>query len=119
MRIRSISIGELIRILRNERGMSREELAELADVSCSHINKIEAGIKRPGKEAYQRIMNVLGADIVTSEGEKTEKGKCVIKAQEILMTSTEKEVKFLVGILEEIVKNLFSILINTKNIVFG
>ena len=40
-------IGETIRILRTERGISREELAERVGISRSHLNKIEADIKRP------------------------------------------------------------------------
>ena len=38
-------IGETIRILRTERGISREELAERVGISRSHLNKIEADIK--------------------------------------------------------------------------
>lgn len=35
-------IGETIRILRTERGISREDLAERVGISRSHLNKIEA-----------------------------------------------------------------------------
>ena len=56
-------IGETIRILRTERGISREELAERVGISRSHLNKIEADIKRPSIITYQKIMDVLDADI--------------------------------------------------------
>lgn len=56
-------IGETIRILRTERGISREELAERVGISRSHLNKIEADIKRPSIITYQKIMDVLEADI--------------------------------------------------------
>lgn len=85
------SIGEMIRVLRTERGMSREELAERVRVSRSHLNKIEADIKRPSIITYQKIMEVLNADISIQDEEKTEKGKCVAKAKDILMNRSEKE----------------------------
>lgn len=56
-------IGETIRILRTERGISREDLAERVGISRSHLNKIEADIKRPSIITYQKIMDVLEADI--------------------------------------------------------
>ena len=49
-------IGETIRILRTERGISREELAERVGISRSHLNKIEADIKRPSIITYQKII---------------------------------------------------------------
>lgn len=41
------NIGDIIKVLRNERGMTREQLAEKSEISLSHLNKIEAGIKNP------------------------------------------------------------------------
>lgn len=99
-------IGEIIRILRTERRMSREELAERVGISRSHLNKIEADIKRPSIITYQKIMDVLEADISIRDEEETEKGKCVAKAKDILMNRSEKEVKYLVKILECAADNL-------------
>ena len=99
-------IGETIRILRTERGMSREELAERVGISRSHLNKIEADIKRPSIITYQKIMDVLEADISIRDEEKTEKGKFVAKAKDILMSKSEKEVKYLVKVLECAADNL-------------
>lgn len=106
MYIGDSNIGETIRILRTERGMSREELAERVGISRSHLNKIEADIKRPSIVTYQKIMDVLEADISIRDEEKTEKGKCVAKARDILMNRSEKEVKYLVKVLECAADNL-------------
>lgn len=106
MHIEEYNIGDTIRIFRVERGLSREELAEQTGISCSHMNKIEAGIKQPGINTYKKIMSALEVDIVIREEEKTEKGKYVAKAKEILMGRTENEVKYLVRILECASKNL-------------
>ena len=106
MYIGNRDIVEAIRILRTERGMSREELAERVGISRSHLNKIEADIKRPSIITYQKIMDVLEADISIRDEEKTEKGKFVAKAKDILMSKSEKEVKYLVKVLECAADNL-------------
>lgn len=106
MYIGDSDIGEIIRILRTERGMSREELAERVGISRSHLNKVEANIKRPSILTYQKIMDVLEADISIQNEEKTEKGKCVAKARDILMNRSEKEVKYLVKMLQCAADNL-------------
>ena len=106
MYIGDSNIGETIRILRTERGMSREELAERVGISRSHLNKIEADIKRPSIVTYQKIMDVLEADISIRDEEKTVKGKCVAKARTILMNRSEEEVKYLVKVLECAADNL-------------
>lgn len=103
-------IGETIRILRIERGMSRDELAEKVGISRSHLNKVEADIKRPSILTYQKIMDVLEADISIRNEEKTEKGKCVAKAREILMKKSEKEVKYLVNVLQCAADNLDTVI---------
>lgn len=38
MHIGENDIGKIIRILRNERGMTREQLAERTEISLSHLN---------------------------------------------------------------------------------
>ena len=106
MYIGDSDIGEIIRILRTERGMSREELAERVGISRSHLNKVEADIKRPSILTYQKIMDVLEADISIQNEEKTEKENCVAKARDILMNRSEKEVKYLVKMLQCAADNL-------------
>lgn len=45
MHIGERNIGDTIRILRIERGMPREELAEKLEISRSRLNNIEAHIR--------------------------------------------------------------------------
>ena len=71
-------IGETIRILRTERGISREELAERVGISRSHLNKIEADIKRPSIITLiaHRLKTVRKADqiLVIEKGRIAEQG---------------------------------------------
>ena len=47
MRTGGTNLGETIRILREVRGMTRAQLSEIAGISESHLNKIEAGTRQP------------------------------------------------------------------------
>lgn len=53
-------VGDRIRILRTEKGLSQEELAHRAGVSTSHIGKLERGEKNPSLSSIEKITNALG-----------------------------------------------------------
>lgn len=100
------NIGDIIRVLRNERGMTREQLAEKSEISLSHLNKIETGIKKPSIVTYQKIMNILRAEISIREEGETELERCIAKAKAILLNQSENEAKYLLKILECAADNL-------------
>nr|WP_300841216.1 helix-turn-helix transcriptional regulator [uncultured Acetatifactor sp.] len=103
-------MGKTIRILRETKGMSRAELSEIVGISESHLKKIEVGTRRPGISTYQKIMERLGADLVIeSDGVKTVKGNCIMRAQEILMDCTETQALYLLKVLEFSAKNIGSV----------
>lgn len=107
MIIGGTDLGKTIRILRETRGMSRTELSEGVGISESHLKKIEVGKRKPGIDTYQKIVGMLGASLVIeNNGEKTEKGLCIMKAQEILMDCTEAQVLYLVKVLEFSAQNI-------------
>lgn len=60
----------------------------------------------PSIECDMPSKYVLEADISIRDEEKTEKGKFVAKAKDILMSKSEKEVKYLVKVLECAADNL-------------
>ena len=43
-----IDIGKAVKELRKSRNISKEKLAENIGISVSHLEKIEAGARRPG-----------------------------------------------------------------------
>ena len=105
MNIGGTNVGEAIRKLREARGMTRANLAEVANISESHLKKIEAGLRQPGINTYQRIIEILGIDIVIRNEEKSIKGNCIARAQEILLNSTDEQALFLIRLLEFMVEN--------------
>jgi transcriptional regulator with XRE-family HTH domain len=61
----NIEIGDAIRRKRKERGISQQELAELASLNYVTISKYESGKVEPGARALARIANAL--DVTTDE----------------------------------------------------
>lgn len=97
---KDINLGKNIRILRKERKLTKARLAEEVGISESHMDKIEAGSRKPGIITYQRIMGILGADMVFRDIEDTVKGKCIKRAEKILWESTDKQALYLIKMLE-------------------
>ncbi|MBD3615363.1 MAG: helix-turn-helix transcriptional regulator [Gracilimonas sp.] len=43
----NIALGNTVKVLRNNKGLTQEELAERCDTSAVYISEIERGIKQP------------------------------------------------------------------------
>lgn len=106
MRTSSVNIGETIRELRRARKISKAELSRMAGISVSHLEKIESGIRDPGMGTYQKFMEIMRLDIIIRNENETTQEKCVARAQEILMKSTDKEALYLTKMLESMAENL-------------
>lgn len=59
-----IKIGLKIKLERAKRKLSQEKLAELADLSKTHVGDIERGTTIPTVETLNRIANALGITLV-------------------------------------------------------
>lgn len=96
-----IDLGKSIRKMREARGMSRAELAEIVDISDSHLKKIESGARNPGIDTYRKILKALKVSIVIENNEdESVKGNCIQKARAILMNCSDKQALYLVDVLE-------------------
>ena len=109
MRI-TTELGELIRELRDARGITRSELAEQAGVSASHLEKIEAGLRGPGMNTFIKIMLVLDVNINLHSTGMTTQEKCASKVQDIILSSTEEEARYLSKVVECMAENFVLIL---------
>jgi transcriptional regulator with XRE-family HTH domain len=54
-----LELGERIRELRNERGLTQEKLAELAEIHGNHLRRIELGQANPTYLVLTRIAAAL------------------------------------------------------------
>lgn len=55
----TVSFGKRVKMVRNERDMTREEVAELCDISPAHLRNIECGNAIPSMPVFMMLSNVL------------------------------------------------------------
>ena len=75
-------VGERIRALRIERGLSQEQLALKAELNTSFIGQIERGIKSPTITSLEKLVNALDIkfeDFFSFEAPSTIKDTSVIE----------------------------------------
>ena len=58
------TIGQQLRALRQERGYSTRQLAELTGLTHSHIVRIEAGKYNVGIDTLEKLILALGAELI-------------------------------------------------------
>jgi transcriptional regulator with XRE-family HTH domain len=65
-------IGNVLRQLRNSKGLSQEDLAAFLDISRSHIGRLETGEKQPSLKMLFRLADALEvpASAIVAEMEK-------------------------------------------------
>ena len=56
-------VGQRIRAMRKKRGMTQEQLAELAEISPQHCSGIETGAAKVSLPALVKIANALNASM--------------------------------------------------------
>lgn len=90
-----IAIGSKIKEARERAHLTQEELAEIVDISPTHMSVIERGVKTPKLDTFVRIVNALhlSSDALLQDGAE--------HADESLMA----EISFRIGRLSEKEKN--------------
>ncbi len=106
MNVKDTNIGKAVKALRENRGMTRRSLAEAAGISESYLKKIEAGARHPGMHLYQKMLDELEAALVIEGMDRTVKGGCIAKAQEILMESSDEQAEFMIKMMECVRQNM-------------
>ena len=56
-------MGQRLKALRKKKNLSRQELAERADVSREYVRKLEAGLYDPSVGTLQRLAKALGVPL--------------------------------------------------------
>jgi transcriptional regulator with XRE-family HTH domain len=51
--------GQVIKVVREQQGISQEKLAELAEIDRTYVSMIERGKRHPTLEVADRIANAL------------------------------------------------------------
>lgn len=108
MNVRDTNIGKIVRVLRENRGITRLSLAEAVGISESYLKKIETGVRQPGVHLYQKMLEELEAVLVIVDIDRTVKGSYIAKAQEMLMESSEDQAEFMIKMMEYMLQNMGS-----------
>ena len=105
-------ISNNIKYLRMKKGYTQEQLAEAADLSVSHLSKVESGQRRIGMKAYLSLLKALDVseDDYISLTATEEKENYFKKYQELMEGCTKAEQKFLIDTMEEIKGNMDALL---------
>ena len=105
-------ISKNIKYLREKKGYTQEQLAEAADLSVSHLSKVESGQRRIGMKAYLTVLKALDVgeeDFValTLDEEKENRFRIF---QEIMEGCSEPEQQFLLNSLQMLKDNMRTLL---------
>lgn len=101
-------ISNNIKYLREKKGYTQEQLAEAADLSVSHLSKVESGQRRIGMKAYITVLKALGVeqeDFVSLAAVEEEENNFK-KFEQIMKGCSEAEQKFLIDTMESIKENM-------------
>ena len=112
------SLGVNVKYYREQKEMSASRLAELADISLSHINNIESASVRASAKVLVRIANALEVpiDVLLCDSLK-ESANCMARVLEynyLLSDCTDMERKIITGTVRELKKQLRETRINEK-----
>lgn len=66
-----MSAGTTIKLLREKAGMTQMQLSVIADVGQASISAYERGLYEPEMKTFEKIVNVLGYELVVRK-KKTE-----------------------------------------------
>lgn len=104
-------LGAILRNLREEKGLTREWVAEHAEIGLRHLAAIELGEKNPSVDTLYRLIRCLG---VSSErvffSERAEEGSNVEQIALLAATCTPKQRQLVIAFIK--------MLLDQKNIDF-
>lgn len=88
-----IALGKEIRDLRRKRGLTQEQLAELADLSTPYVSHLERGTKKASLAVLVRLAECLSVtvDRLLTGNQKTDKTAFYLEVQELLEDCTVRE----------------------------
>lgn len=94
-------IGSRIRRLRRERGLTQETLAEMVDISTTHMSHIETGATKLSLPVLVDIAQALdvSCDVILTGSRSNTGNGAVQEAQALLSDCTPKQAQVLLAIL--------------------
>lgn len=98
------TFGKKLKLLRKSKGLTQEQLAEMANVHEKHISKLELGLYKPSYNTLKKIYKALDLDIedagIDFEKVSANDNPFYIKLIQILNNATEQELEFYYSLLK-------------------
>lgn len=96
--------GNILRSLREEQGLTRELVAERADIGLRHLAAIELGEKNPSVNTLYRLLRAIGASADrVFYPEHSKKDDTLERIECLAATCSEKQRKLLIRLIEAVV----------------
>lgn len=93
-------LREAIRNERKDKRITQEELAEMLEVSPTHIKHIESGHRKPSIEILFEIAKILNIDSVVFSKNESAHTDTREKIDRLLDISDEASLRFILSVLE-------------------
>jgi len=109
----SNQLGEKIRRLRKQMGLTQEELGERANIHYSYVGQVERGDKMPSLKTLKKLATALNTPVQYLLEEPSTYGtsenilpEAVAEFRQLIAGRSQEEVRFCLGLLREILQFL-------------
>lgn len=90
------SIGKIIQKLRNEKGLTQEQLAEKVELSANYLSKVERGLCKLNVEKFLKMAEILDfslEDFGIKQKEKQIEDVAKKELLNLILTSSSKNIQ--------------------------
>lgn len=102
------TFGKKLKQIRKAKGLTQEQLAELAGVHEKHISKLELGTYKPSYATLSKVLSALDLEIdkvgLNLKKVSVNGNPFYIKSMQILDNASEDELEFYYGLLKLVQK---------------
>lgn len=99
------TFGKKLQKIRKSKGLTQEQLAELAGIHEKHVSKLELGTYKPNIDTLKKILQALDLTIEEAgfdlEKVSANDNPFYIKSMQILNNATEQELELYYGLLKQ------------------
>jgi transcriptional regulator with XRE-family HTH domain len=99
-------VGEKIKRLRKQRGITQENLAEIIDISPRNLSNIEQGISFPKSDTFEKIVSALNTTTEEMFANDSIKTNDELKAQIYFYTDLIKDNNQKLELAYKLLKNI-------------
>ena len=100
----NFNVGDRLRTLRTERGLSQEQLGLMADITPSYIGQIERNIKNPTVRTLEKICDIIDVtlrDFFVYDAQTTEHDSLTLQIISQLSNRSNYEKEYFLNYIKE------------------